>query len=444
MKFFNRVSNAFNAFTGAVGAAIAPVGYKYFRLGTATVTPQTAYRSSVYSRCVAMISGQCGKLVYGIFDKDRNQMYEKLHYLLNTSPDGERTAVDFKTLAFKTAIDQGNFYAQIVRNVIDQPIKLIFIESSRVTPRRNGLDELVYDVTGVGPKAVNITLDARNMFHVKGLHLTEDGLMGIGAVTYGRDVLGINMSLTNTVLNFFRNVSLPIGVILTKGKYDEVAESRMKRTFNKDEDDGNSDAPGGLAVLDQSFEYKLMDYKEDPLQFINSRKWSKLEIATFLGVNPAFVYEIEVLKTAKMQELELALYKDCLSIWIAKFEAEVNLKLLNYNYADKFCKADVDPLLLEDRRAMAEYDTKQHQMGVFNADTIRAKRHNLPAAPGGDRYYIAANNLKPVDRLDDIIDADIERSKPQQPKDVTPPQDQIQNAVNQALTKVLIGGSNNG
>jgi len=413
MNILNRV---FNYIWSGSSESIAYSGAKNFRLGTENVTPDTINKVSAYNRAVNIIKSHVAKLNFEIYDSQKNKINNSIRYLLNVSPDGELNAFDFKSMMIERSINRGNFYARIIKTYSGEIKALKFIDDSRVTPKRDLSGKLYYEITN--SKTSSVRLENSDVIHIKSPWLSSDGLTGMSVSTYGRDVLGISLNYSSTILNFFKNVVLPLGIYKTKGNLDPESHSRIKSNFNKDEETG-SDSRGSIAIVEGQHEYENLEYDEDPLQFVKSRKFTVAEIARFLNINTLWLSDTDLTASVKFNDLELNLYKDTLSPWITKIECEINMKLLNFSYADKYCRADVDILTLEDKKSMAEYYNKLHQNTVYSGNEIRSKL-NESDYEGGNRRFVALNNLKPLDRIDEMIDSEIESSKPQlQPRDVT-------------------------
>jgi Phage portal protein len=128
---------------------------------------------------------------------------------------------------------------------------------------------------------------------------------------------------------------------------------------------------------------------------------------------------------------------DTLDSWAVNLEMEADVKILNYRYGGKYTELDLYAVFRGDMKTRADYFKAMMGVGAMTPNQIRAREGQAPY-PEGDKYYIATNNFTPVDRLDEVIDAQIEPkgSEPsgeEQPKEKKP--SQIEDAVIKFLNK---------
>jgi hypothetical protein len=88
----------------------------------------------------------------------------------------------------------------------------------------------------------------------------------------------------------------------------------------------------------------------------------------------------------------------------------------------------------------ANYFSKMMQNGAMTPNEIREKE-GYPTYKDGDNFYIAMNNFTPVDRMDEVIDAQIakgsgQENKSEEPTKVEEPEDK---ELTQAAIKFLKG-----
>jgi len=60
--------------------------------------------------------------------------------------------------------------------------------------------------------------------------------------------------------------------------------------------------------------------------------------------------------------------------------------------------------------ARSQYYTRMMQSAAMTPNEIREKEGMVPY-DGGDRYFMATNNFSPVDKIDEIIDAQIAKKE---------------------------------
>lgn len=395
------------------------------------VTTDTSMQVSAFNRGVIYISTQIAKLPFYVKDKDNNILYNaKTTYLLNLQPNIEMTAFSFRCCMIQSAIIYGNSYAEIQRNNIGEPIALWPIPSNYVQPMRTTSGDLVYRVLNGTSYGQDSYIFPEDMLHFKNFH-TGDGLIGQGVVAYALTALGISLGADQLASGLFANGALPSGVLTVPGTLGDEAFARIKSDWKEKYGTKKS---GSIAVLEEGMKFEPISINPDVLQFLESRKFSVLEIARFLGVPPTKLFDMEGAKFANMENANLEVVTDCLDTWAKMIEQEVDIKLLNGQYAGRKAEIDLYALFRGDMATRADYFSKMMQTGSMTPNEIRKKEGLAPYADG-DKFFIAVNNYSPADRIDEIIDAQISKGKtpaPVEPK--TPP---VKNEVDEALIEFL-------
>jgi hypothetical protein len=90
-------------------------------------------------------------------------------------------------------------------------------------------------------------------------------------------------------------------------------------------------------------------------------------------------------------------------------------------------------------KSRSDYFKTMISIGAMTPNQAR-QREGMPGyGPDGDNYYIPTNNLTPVDRLDEVIDAEIEqKTKPAAaPANNNPPADKKPSALEEAAITFL-------
>lgn len=407
MAFSQRVTRFINRVTTTL-KSVARGRFLFVKNGSDIITPDTAMKVSGFYRGVIYISSQISKLPFYVKDrKNEILLNDTVSKLIGVAPNSEMSAMDFWSLALQTAIPKGDFFAEIERDSLGRPTNLWPIEFERVTPERDPKGRLYYRVTNFGqPDSLFSPMD---MFHIKNMHLTPDGLRGQGLVAYAVNVLGISMGADSMANSLFKNNGMPSGVLEVPNALSDEAFDRLKTSW-KSQNSGENKA--SIAVLEEGVKYNPISHAPDNLQFLESRKFSVLEISRFLGLHPTKLFDIDGAKFANMENANLETVTDCLDTWARRIEKEVNIKLLNYNYNGRKSEIDTFELTRGDMATRSEYYTKRLNAGSITPNQIREFEGEAPYT-GGDKYYIAANNLTPVDRVDEVIDAQVrDKSKP--------------------------------
>lgn len=376
--------------------------------GGVPVYEDSAMRVSAYYRGVIYIASQIAKLPWQVKDVDNNILYsDAITKLLNVRPNPEMGAMPFRLCMVQNAIHYGNSYAEIERDLLGRPIAIWPLPSSNVEPYRLPNGSLVYRViagSSVVPGS-DIYLQPEDVFHLKNFH-TKDGVVGQGLVAYACETLGISLGADRMASSLFANGGIPSGVIQVEGMLTDEAYERIKTSWK--EQHGGRKA-GGVAVLEEGAKFSATTMSPDILQFLESRKFNVLEIARFLGLPPTKLFDTDASTYSNTENANLEVATDTLDSWARALENEADVKLLKNQYAGRRTEFDLYAIFRGDMETRSNYFSKMMQSAAITPNQIR-EREGLPGYRGGERYYVAANNYTPADRLDEVLDSQIKKN----------------------------------
>lgn len=381
-------------------------GYSLF--SSIKVSEDTAMKVSAFHRGLVYLSTQLAKLPWEIKDKANNVLVDDdVFYLLNVMPNPEMNAFSFRCTMVYQAVMHGNFYAEIERAPLSGRIKNLWpLPNKLVTPQRDSKGNLVYLVAGGGVNGENVYLSPSDIFHVKNL-FTKDGYVGQGLASYAADTLKISIGADNMAGGLFANGGIPSGTLNVKGRLSQESAERLKDSWIKA---NGGRKTGGVAVLEEGAEFKAINMSPDLLQFLDSRKFGVIEIARFLGVPPTKLFDMTASTYNNTENANLEVATDTLHAWERNLSIEADVKLLTRQHSGRKAQMDLYEVFRGDMESRAEYYVKMLQSGAITPNQIR-KKEGAPSYAGGDSYYIASNNLTPVNRVDDVIDSQIKKTE---------------------------------
>lgn len=425
-----KVSSFFAKLTGSTSspeAAAIP-----YRMSAGTIiTPDTCMEVSAFHRGLIYISTQIAKLPFELKAKDNSLVDDDLLTLLQFAPNPEMSAFFFRLLAIQTAIIYGNHYAEIERDYRGKPTGIYPIEQGACEPVRDADGKLWYRISAnASASGQEIILPPSRIFHTRNFH-TKDGIIGQGIVAYAAETLGTSRGADKFANSLFTNGGLPSGVVTVPGALSDEAFTRLKATWDKNHSGRKT---GGTAILEEGAEFKPVSISPDVLQFLESRKFSVIEIARFLGVPPQKLFDGDSATYNNIEHANLEVVTDTLDAWACNMESEANMKLVRGNRHTKAFKSEIDlrAVYRGDMETKAKYYTSRMQTASITPNQIRQMEGDAPYE-GGDEYYIAANNFSPVSRLDEIIDAQIaSKNKTEEP---TETEEELNKAVTSYLKK---------
>ncbi len=120
---------------------------------------------------------------------------------------------------------------------------------------------------------------------------------------------------------------------------------------------------------------------------------------------------------------------------------EANVKILNNCFGGRYTDIDLYSIFRGDMKSRADYFKAMMSIGAITPNQIRAKEGMPGYGKEGDNYYIATNNFTPVNRMNEVIDADItQKTKPTSSPSLPPAKDQTKNDLEKAALEYLSGG----
>ncbi len=386
--------------------------------GNLVVDEESAMQVAAFNRGLIYISSQIAKLPWNLKGPDNKILANSpVGNLLNLSSNPEMNAFRWRLVMTQQAILHGNAYAEIERDTIGRPIALWPLRSDAMRLGRRDDGSLFYQYTAnlYGGPSEPVVLDPYDVFHLPNFH-TKDGLVGQGVVSYGREVLGINIAADNMAGGLFRNSGIPSGMLSHPGTLSDEAYKRHKESWAEQQ---GGRKQGGTSILEEGVTYSPVNMPPEALQFLQSRQFGVLEIARFLGLPPTKLFDVVAAKYANVENSNLEVATDTLDSWATNYEMEADVKLLNERYGGRYTDIDLYDIFRGDMTTRATYFKSMMSIGAMTPNEIR-HREGLNAYKEGDNFYIATNNFTPVDRMNDLIDADITQktkptSAPQQP-----------------------------
>jgi HK97 family phage portal protein len=378
----------------------------WFR-GNTVVNEDSSMQVAAFNRGIIYISTQIAKLPWDVKDKDNNVQKGGVADLLNLAPNPEMNAFLWRLVTVQQAIIHGNSFSEIERDGAGRAIALWPLASCNMDVLRTTAGQLAYRYQN--PDGGTVYLNPRDVYHCRNFH-TKDGIIGQGLVGYARDILGIQIAADEMASGIFHNSGIPSGILKHPGKLSDEAYKRLKDSWAQQQGGRKS---GSTSILEEGMVYEPVNIEPEALQFLQSRQFGILEIARFLGVPPTKLFDTTAATYSNVENANLEVATDTLDSWATNLEMEADVKILNYRHGGRSTDINLYAIFRGDMKTRSDYFKSMMSVSAMTANQIR-NLEGLPGyGPSGDKYYIASNNFSPVDRMDEIIDAEIEqKTKP--------------------------------
>jgi HK97 family phage portal protein len=134
------------------------------------------------------------------------------------------------------------------------------------------------------------------------------------------------------------------------------------------------------------------------MQFLESRKFTVLEICRFFGVHPSFVFGDTATNYKSAEMANVAFLSNTLAPILRQIELEIARKLLPIGSSERI-RFDREELYATDLESRMAYIEKRIQTGTLTPNEARTAMGMQPIE-GGDVMMISAN-LKPITEITD-------------------------------------------
>lgn len=396
---WNKITNTGEKRAASVSAEnYSPALERIFGLniGGTTVNENTAMRISAVYGCVRVLSEGIAKLPFQVFEQtDSGKKLATSHpayNLIRNEPNRYMTAFSFWQSIMAITLLWGNGYARIIRGTGQRPTSLKLYAPGTVDLIES--DGVLFAQTEDG------LIPDYDIFHLRGL---GTGIIGKSPIRQQAENLGISLNAQTFANKFFENGANVSGVLKHPGKLSDSAYKNLRDSWaERYSGTSNSHRP---AILEEGMDFTKISIPPNEAQMLETRLFGVAEICRLYGVPPHKVAELSKATFSNIEHLNIEWMQDGMLPWFARIEQEANRKLFRENEKGRFyTKFNANAILRGDSAARATYYKEMFNIGVLNQNEIRELEEQNPIE-GGDRYYIQGNNMIPIDRVDDIVNA---------------------------------------
>lgn len=359
-----------------------------------SVTPDKAMRVAAVFACVRIRSGVVANMPLHIKrrvdDRTREDASEHpLWSIFRRRPNRWQTPSQFKRMATAHLLLRGNAYAMIVRSRGGVK-ELIPLHPDRVECTQDDNLGLRYVYTRKNGRRVE--LDQSEVFHLVGL--TLDGVHGVSVITYARETIGLSLAMENHGATLFKNGARASVVLRHPGKLGPEGLAFLKASLDDYRSGGESE--GKALVLEEGMDTSPLAMTSEDAQWLESRKFSRSDIAMFFGVPPHMIGDTEKTTSwgtgidSQTQGFLAFSAEDDLTTW----EETVTRDLISAEDPQIYARFNRASLVKGDIKTRWEAYMRGRQMKVLSANDVRALEDMNPV-DGGDVYENPMINVEP-------------------------------------------------
>lgn len=365
----------------------------------ALVTPNSAMRVAAVYACVRIISGAVATLPLHIKrrvdDRTREDASnDPLWKVLRRKPNRWQTPSQFRRMLQAHLLLRGNAYAMIVTSR-GKVLELVPLHPDRVETKQN--DDLSLSYIYTRRDGRRISLRQEEVFHLVGL--TLDGVHGVSALTYARESIGESLSMADHGATMFRNGARVTGVLTHPNKLGPEGTANLRASLDEFRSGGERD--GKALVLEEGMKFERIAMTSVDAQWIESRKFSRTDIAMFFGVPPHMIGDTEKSTSwgTGIEQQSIGFVSWTLEDHLTMWEETINRDLIADPDSDLYAKFNRAALVKGDIKARWEAYVKGLQWGVYCPDEVRALEDLNPRPDGeGGQFYDPPNTAGGSDK----------------------------------------------
>lgn len=389
MGFWQSILGLFRRETAKSGGASGTV-----RVGASPLFAyggQSAMSIATVFRCVKLLSESVANLPLqylrlrdGIFTDAGNA---RLDYLLNVQPDVAVNAFDFWRQVVQGMLLDGNTYIVPVYNTASMELDRLAL-CGRGTVAHDTVND-TYQVCDL-ENGISGTYSENEIIHIKGLTL-RNSKRGVSVLTYARLTTDIASTGDNETLNRFANGGNVRGLITNDksvrgfGEYQDKELAKAAAHL-----DGLFQGGERIVSLPGQVDFKQISLSSTDMQFLESRKFTVIEICRFFSVPPTFVYADTSSNYKTVEQADVDFLSHTLNPLLRNIEIELQRKLIAPDLCHKYkFRFDRRELFACDLNGMMNYGSKLLQLGTTVNEVRRL--NNLTPVEGGDTVLVSAN-----------------------------------------------------
>lgn len=357
----------------------------------AAVTPETAMRVAAVFGCVRIISGAVATMPLALKRRvdartRQDASDHSLWRVLRKRPNRWMTPSGFRRMMTAHVLLRGNAYALIVRSG-NRVVELIPIHPDRV--RVVQADDLGLVYTYTRKDGVQATLQQSEVFHLIGL--TLDGVTGVSVIQHARESIGLALTAEKHGNTTFANGTV-LGAVLKHPKtIGKEAQEALQASLDRYRGAENA---GKTLILEEGMDWTPLGMTAEDAQYIETRKFTRSDIAMFFGVPPHMIGDTEKSTSwgTGIEQQSLGFVAYTLQDWLTAWEETIGRDLISED--DIYAKFNPAGLLRGDINSRyAAYSTAR-QWGWLSINDIRELEDLNPIENGDD--YLQPMNMEPA------------------------------------------------
>ena len=219
----------------------------------------------------------------------------------------------------------------------------------------------------------------------------RNGKQGVSVLTHARLTMGIASTGDQETRNRFANGGNVRGIITNDNSvrgFGEYQDTELERTAARM--DNLFQGGERIVSLPGQVDFKQISLSSTDMQFLESRKFTVIEICRFFSVPPTFAYADTSSNYKTVEQADVDFMSHTLNPLLRNIETELRRKLIAPNLCAKYkIEFDRRQLFACNLNGMMNYGSKLLQIGA-TVNEVR-RMNNLKPVEGGDTVMVSAN-----------------------------------------------------
>ena len=217
--------------------------------------------------------------------------------------------------------------------------------------------------------------------------MTSD-VLGISPIEANRQSIGLARGADRFAGTYLKNFSVPPVVISTAMAIKPEDKARMRDNFEANVSGTNRHR---VLIADNGMKVEPLSITPESMQFLESRKFTRQEIANIFGV-PGTMLDLEKTSMASAEQSSLDFVQNTLSPWCKKIESEFGRKLLDKN-SGRLIQFDLSQRTRGDYKSITDGLATLRNWGIVTINDARRALSLNEVGPEGDVLIAPVNMM---------------------------------------------------
>lgn len=363
------------------------------------VSGNRVLRHGVVVALIGVLQRAASQLPLHLYKRDgdyrRRADNHPISRLLVDGPNDLMTTSEWISLLVKDLFADGNHYCFKNKTTRGRILEILPLNYAGVQPKVVDDYDVAYELTMEDGRRDVLTRDEVLQFKVGSRSLVE----GISPFVQARDSSGLSMALEKYAGRLFRNAARPSGLLSAPSIGPETVKEIRKEWEDRY---SGLDNAHRVAVLTGGLTWTSLSLTSDEAQFIETRRYTRNELAGLVGVPPHMIGGLENATFSNIEHQAIEFVIHALNPILVMIEQRLAKSLLTpqERASGHYFKFNVNAILRGDMKTRGEFYTRMVQNGALSPNELRALEDMNPR-DGGDIYLtpmnMNVNGLPPED-----------------------------------------------